>query len=113
MLVPSASRQEILGIAIRQQIYEYPEATDANGTGYQDKRELDALIEGEIWVWYEDAVTLGDQVYYRHTAGTSPNDLVGRFRATADGTSTGVLSNARWLTSTAVSGLARLAIDLT
>lgn len=70
----------------------------------------DLLEQGEVWVQVEDAVTEGEPVYVRHTADGGLDQLGVCF----DGTGTGLalLPNARFASSAAAAGIARVRINL-
>jgi len=67
------------------------------------------MTEGDIWVWTEVAVAINDPVYFRHTAGTAPNDVLGRFSKTS-GANVTLVPNAVFVTSTSAAGLAVISL---
>lgn len=111
--LPAANKTSLVGIAVRSYIYE--DTNTADGVdGYGDKREIDVLIQGDIWVETEVAVAPGDPVFFRVAAGTA--SIVGKFLKTADTVSTVdkavAIPQARWLSSTTGAGIAKLQINL-
>jgi len=107
--LPASNRTSLVGIAVRSYIYEDKETADG-ADGYGDKREIDVLIQGDIWVETEVAVTPGDAVFFRVTAGTA--SIVGKFLKTADTDRAIAIPQARWLSSTTGAGIAKLQINL-
>ncbi len=78
--LPSAAAQRFLGIS------EYTSAGLVNASDehqYEEKKEVNILTFGYVWVIPEDAVTEGEQAYFRHTApGT---ETLGAVTNNADG----------------------------
>ena len=111
--LPAANKTGFVGIAIRSYVYEDAETADG-AEGYADKKEINVLVQGEIWVETEVAVAPGDPVYFRVASGTE--SIVGKFLKTADTVSTVdkavVIPQARWISSTTAAGIAKLQINL-
>jgi hypothetical protein len=115
VVLPAADKTGFVGIAVRTYMYENAQTADG-AFGYANKRQIDVLTQGEIWVETEVAVAPGDAVFFRIVA-KGDNTVVGKFNKTADATAvpadTAVaIPNARWITSTTGAGLARLEINL-
>jgi hypothetical protein len=109
VILPAANKTSLVGIAVRSYIYE--DVNTADGVdGYEDKREIDVLIQGDIWVETEVAVAPGDAVFFRVAAGTA--SIVGKFLKTADTDKAISIPQARWLSSTTGAGIAKLQINL-
>jgi hypothetical protein len=113
VILPAADKTGFVGIAVRSYIYEDAETADG-AEGYANKKEIDVLVQGEIWVETEVAVAPGDPVYFRIASGTET--VVGKFLKTADTISTVdkavLISQARWISSTTAAGIAKLQINL-
>ncbi|MBW4636336.1 MAG: hypothetical protein KME30_32005 [Iphinoe sp. HA4291-MV1] len=78
--------------------------------GYPGKSPVGVLTFGDIWVYTEEAVNDGDSVFVRKVAGTVPNNIVGRFRKTADGANTVAFAKARFISKTTSAGLVKINI---
>lgn len=107
--LPSAITDVFAGIAVRTYIYEDEAGGIASG------KQFDVCLKGEIAVFAEEAVSVGDPVYFRAVAkGT--NTILGRFRndvdATADPEDTCILvANAHWVKGTTGPGTAILRLN--
>lgn len=53
--------------------------------GYPPGSLVDYITAGDIVMWTEEAVNIGDPVFYRYTAGAGVNTVLGRVRKTVDG----------------------------
>jgi hypothetical protein len=73
---------------------------------YPTASEISLADEGDVWVTSETAVTAGDPVYVRFTAGDG--ESLGAFRATPDSTDCARLKGARWASTRSDAGLAIL-----
>ena len=114
VVLPAANKTGFVGIAVRTYMYENAQTADG-AFGYPDKRQIDVLTQGEVWVETEVAVAPGDAVFFRIAANTA--SIVGKFLKTADAAAGPVdtavaIPNARWISSTTGAGLARLQINL-
>jgi hypothetical protein len=113
VILPAANKTSLVGIAVRGYFYEDAKTAD-NAEGYGDKREIEVLVQGDIWVETEVAVAPGDPVFFRVASGTAT--IVGKFLKTADTVSSVdkavAIPNARWLSSTTGAGTAELQINL-
>jgi hypothetical protein len=78
----SAAGQKPLGITVHTHAQEDPSLTDPAGIALLESASI--LRRGRIWVRVEEAITVGDPVYFRHTSGTGTE--IGAFRNDADGT---------------------------
>lgn len=99
---------ERLGIPM-QTLIDATFTNPAAPIGYPPNYELvEYITMGDVVVWSETAVNPGDPLFYRHTAATAPNNLVGRFRATAVAgeTNATAITNARFIEQTTGAGLA-------
>jgi len=84
-------------------------------TGYPNRKAVNVLRRGQIWVFVTEAVGLTDAVRFWDTdySGTTAGSFLGRFCKTASGTRTTQITNgARWLTKTSAAGLALLEIEM-
>jgi len=88
--------------------------SNSNDVGYPaDYEAVEYLTKGDIVMYSEEAVVMGDAVHYRHTAGTSPNDVVGRVRKSVDGANTAQISTAVFAETTSGAGLVAVRINAT
>lgn len=101
--LPTATGQDFVGVVTHTTAW-----TQESGQPpvYNRYREMNIIDFGKIWVITEQAVVPGDDVYFRHTAGTSPNDIVGRFRKDADTDKADQIMTATFETTSAAGGLA-------
>jgi len=90
-LLPAATGDDPLGIVMHNHSLDFDladgEVVAVDGLGA-------ALKKGRIWVRVEEAIALGDDVYFRHTAAGA--EQAGEFRTDADGGDADQLTNARW-----------------
>jgi len=105
-----------VGVVSHSHRYAKPGQLDEDGTaggdgGLTTETEMGVLRKGTVWVIPEDDVAPGDPVRVRHTAAGA--EELGAFRTAADGTDTGVISGAAWLTSATGGTPALLEVDLT
>lgn len=78
---------------------------------YADTETVPVVRKGRIAVTVEEAVSDGDDVYFRVVAAGA--EEAGAFRVSADGTDTIQISaGARWVSETAGAGIAVLEINL-
>lgn len=77
---------------------------------WNEAESMTVLRRGRIWVIPEDAVTITDDVYVRHTQGSQSNQTPGRFRTDADSAKADQVTNARWLTAAGAGELALLEV---
>jgi hypothetical protein len=103
-LLPSAAGENFLGITLHSHDRE---DLDADGVSPDEPAEL--LRKGRIWVKVFEAIALGDDVYYQHTAnaGAVPGD----WRNDADTANADQLVQAQWLTAASAGELALLEIN--
>ncbi len=83
--------------------------------GYPNRKSLNVIRRGQIWVYVTEAVALTDAVRFWDTdhSGTVAGAFLGRFCKTASGTRTTLFTNgARWITKTTGAGLAVLEIAM-
>lgn len=77
----SAAGQTPLGITVHTHAQEDPSLADPLGIALLETASI--LRRGRIWVRVEEAITVGDPVYFRHTSGTGTE--IGAFRNDSDG----------------------------
>ncbi len=76
------------------------------------QNEVASLVRnGRIWVVVEEAITVGDLVFVRHTAGGGGTQL-GAWRNDADTASAQAVPEASWLKGSTGAGIALLQINL-
>lgn len=83
--------------------------------GYADKKTVNVLSKGVVWVYTTEAIALGDAVRFWDTdnSGTVTGAFLGRFCKTASTTkTTAITGGARWLSETSGAGLVLLELDL-
>ena len=106
--LPTATGFVFLGVA-RHSHKEQDLTTGVNR--YVDGDTLPVIRKGRVWVPVEEAVTLTDDVYLRHTANGS--DTPGGWRTDSDSSNADQVSNARWATAqSTIGGLAQLEIHM-
>ncbi len=107
--LPSATGFDFAGIAIFKAKIA---PNDGTGAKYEAGEAVSTGRRNVVWVLAEVAITLGDDVFLRHTIG-SATELPGRWRNDADGASADQVAQARWVTeTTAPDQLAQLEINL-
>jgi len=104
----SATGQTPLGILVHTHATQ--SRALAGSDGLEALEEASVLSKGRIWVAVEEAITVGDDVYFRHTAGTGTE--IGAFRNDADTASCDQITNARWLQGSTGAGVALLEINI-
>lgn len=103
-VAPSETGQDILGVVAHSHARE----VDAPGEG----DVVNVIRRGALYVRPEQAVAPGDPVYVRHTAGSDPGEVPGRFRVDADTDKADLWPGAQWRTSASAGGLAVLDVAL-
>jgi hypothetical protein len=78
--------------------------------GIQPKEMFTVLRSGEIYVLVEEAVVAHGPVYCRYAAGAG-GTILGSFRTSADTATAGLVKGAKYLTSAAAGGIAKLSFD--
>ena len=89
-------------------------ANNSEGVGYPAHYEsVEYVTSGDVVMYSEEAVNVGDSVFYRHTAATAPNDVVGRVRKSAVATQTpaDALTTAQFAEQTAGAGLVAIRVQ--
>ncbi|MCG8433481.1 MAG: hypothetical protein MJA83_05575 [Gammaproteobacteria bacterium] len=90
----SATSQVPLGVTVHQQAQQDPSLA---GTGAVALLETVGILrQGRIWVFVEEAISVGDAVFFRHTAGGGGSEI-GAFRTDADTATADQLVQAQWL----------------
>lgn len=97
--------------AIEEQATNTLGVADANVPAYPIGYNFSVLRKGRIWLWAEEAVTVTDQVFVRHTA--AGNEKPGNVRNDAATATCALLKGARFMTSTTGAGLVLVEINLT
>ena len=111
-LLPSSTNTNILGVAERKYMHENAYFSAAQYLGYPDDVDFNIVREGDVVVYVEEAISLGDAVYCRHTANGAGKLYKGQFRNDADTSNCFQITNAKWLTATTGAGLAVLSLNL-
>jgi hypothetical protein len=103
-LLPSSAGENFMGITIHQHDRE-----DLDADGIVEGEIAEVLRSGRIWVKVFEAIALGDDVYYQHTAnaGAVPGD----WRNDADTANADQLVQAQWLTAAGAGELALLEVN--
>ena len=73
--------------------------------GYPTGSMVEYLTQGDTVMWSENGGQLGSAVHYRITAGTAPNNKVGRVRNAVDGVNTATATTIRFAETKASAGL--------
>lgn len=106
--LPTAGSQGFLGIT------ELTSAWSENASNlhlYSQYREMNIIDFGEVWVYTEQSVVPGNAVYFRHTAGVAPLDVLGRFRKDASGGDAELITGASFESTTAAGGIAKIKLN--
>ena len=109
----SADGQTMAGVTTFVNVYEKDES---GNSGYPVDRPVSLLIEGEINMIAEEAVTPADTVFARFLANGSPGDFdgIGRVRTDADNSGSeraDAVPNAKFLTSAAAGEIVRVYVN--
>jgi len=104
----SATGQAPVGILVHTHAQENPAL--AGDLGVDLLEPASVLRRGRIWVRVEEAVAVGDDVFFRHTAGTGTE--IGAFRNDADTASCDQITNAQWLQGSTGAGVALLEVNI-
>lgn len=83
-------------------------SNDSSSFGYPANYEnVEYITMGDVVMYSEQAVNVGDPVFYRHTAAAAPNNVVGRVRkaAVTSETPASALTTARFAETTTAAGL--------
>jgi hypothetical protein len=107
--LPSATGEVLAGVVAHQQARE--DFSLAGDLMLADGEPASLVRKGRVWVSVEEAVTPGDDVFFRHTAGGGGTEL-GVFRTDADTASADQVAGASWLSTTAGAGIALLEINI-
>lgn len=108
--VPAASgditANKVLGVTL------YDAAKETAEPEFADEDELPILASGKVWMLTEDAMTAGNPVFVRHTAGGA-GQVPGRIRSDLDTNKAIALPEVRLLTSSSgVDGLVQVQLNL-
>jgi len=104
----SATGQTPAGILAHTHAQQDPTLADPLGVALLEPASV--VRRGRIWVVTEEAIAVGDAVYFRHTSGTGTE--IGAFRNDADTASCDQITSARWLRGCSAAGVALLEINL-
>lgn len=106
---PTATGQKPLGVVMSS--HSMVQNEDGDDPNYAAKDAVKIMNKGRIWVAIEEDIAVGDDVFFRHTAGTGTK--LGAFRNDADTASADQLTNGRWVKGgTAAEGIALLELDV-
>ena len=106
--LPSAASQEFLGVNERIQSDVNPTGSPKNATA--PFKMMSLVHSGDMLVEVEEAVTAGDPVFFRHTAGAGGSTL-GIFRNDADTASADQVTGAKFKSTTTGAGLAVIGLN--
>lgn len=105
----NATGQDCVGVLVHTHAQENPDLADPLGV---DQLEVASVLRrGRIWVVVEEAVAVGDPVFFRHTAGGGGSEI-GAFRNDADTATCDQLTQAAWLQGSAGAGVALLEVNV-
>ena len=104
----SATGQTPLGVLVHTHAQQ--DSSVAGSGGVVSLEMASVLRRGRIWVAVEEAITVGDDVYFRHTSGTGTE--IGAFRNDADTATCDQITNAEWLQGSTGAGVALLEINI-
>ena len=106
--LPSTGSEEFLGV--NERIHSDVSPTGAPKDATDSFKVMSVVYNGRMLVEVEEAVSAGDDVYFRHTAGAGGSTL-GIFRNDADTASADQVTGAKFLTSTTGAGLAVVSLN--
>ena len=109
LVLPSATGQQFRGITVINDSWGIDEMSYLAGEniGFPVGTPVDVLTWGDIHVWVETAVNIGDMATFRHTAEADPLDVLGRF-SNAPSANHDAVPNGRFVTGTTGAGIAVL-----
>lgn len=106
---PDAASQVALGVVAAT--HAIVSSDDSDPPAYAAGDTVAVINKGRVWVAIEEDVAVGDDVFFRHTAGSATT--LGTFRNDDDTSSCDQLTNARWVKGgTAAEGIALLELDV-
>lgn len=105
----SATGQDCVGILVHTQAQQDPTLADPLGVTLLEVASV--MRRGRIWVRVEEAVAVGDPVFFRHTAGGGGSEI-GAFRNDADTATCDQLTQAAWLQGSSGAGVALLEVNI-
>jgi len=105
----SATGQAPVGVLVHTQAQQNPALAGSLGVDLLEMASV--LRRGRIWVRVEEAVAVGDPVFFRHTAGGGGSEI-GAFRNDADTASCDQVTAAAWLQGSAAAGVALLELNI-
>lgn len=106
---PTAAASKIFGVTLWENgLHNYGYSEDLNAYTYLEDSQVSLLVEGDIVMYSETAVEVGDAVYFRHTADA----LLTRVGAVANAAGTGLeaVPGCKFLDTTTAPGLVRVSI---
>lgn len=113
--VPANSTDNLAGIVIHSHDYErtftLPDGTVAgelDSTGLVVGAEMAVLTRGTIWVKVQTAVVAGGAVYVAYNNTGATYTAAGQMGTTAEGGHAVAITNAKWMSSAAAGGFAKL-----
>lgn len=106
-ILPVDAASKYVGVVLHS--HHYDPTYDMGVVGLKPKVTVNILVWGQCYVTVEEAVTVGDRVFVRHTPGTGTQR--GAFRRSADAATTIEIRGARYLTSAAAGGVAQVEVD--
>lgn len=105
----SATGQDPVGVLVHTQAQQNPNLADPLGVDLLEPASV--LRRGRVWVAVEEAVAVGDPVFFRHTAGGGGSEI-GAFRNDADTATCDQVTQAAWLQGSAGAGVALLELNI-
>jgi len=103
--LPSATGEDFMGVT--EMTTAWSEGAD-DLHQYDENREMNIIDFGDVWVYTEEAVVPGDDVFFRHTADTAPLDVIGRFRKDNSGGDADQIPGATFETTAGAGELAKI-----
>lgn len=109
--LPSTTGQRFMGVTQHSHAIEAAGASLTGTEGIPATHPCNVLRRGRIAVVVEEAISLGDAVFFRHTAGVG--EQVGAFRTDADTADADeITEGAEWVSETTGAGIAILELNL-
>lgn len=110
IVAPAGAASNRVGVVVST--HSLPSNEGGDDPHYAAQDSVMVMNKGRIYVAIEEDIAVGDDVYFRHTAGGGGTKL-GAFRNDADTATADQLTNARWIKGgTAAEGIALLELDV-
>lgn len=99
------------GVVLGATVFVHKEQNSDGSTTYNQYEAVNVMKKGRMFVKPENPVTVGQAVYFRHTAGAGAL-TVGRFTDSTQSANADLLSGAVYVTATDADGFAIVELNL-